>query len=831
MAAVWPVPSLCSLALLCWLDARLHRWPRLLLAVCLFLAALLLAQYRLASPTAPDWQEGKDVQRVCGEIVDVQALPDQRLRLLLAHVRPAEQAEAQPLPGLVAWTWEQTPRAATGSPADARQREYPRPLAGQAVCISRKPRRMDGPANFGVARWPAYWATRNVHWRIWSRNADGQPTFSGIATNSARWREQLRQSFTAALALPAPKADSPDNSPAAQALATQARAILPALLFGDRYFLVQDSVRLFSAATLVHSLALSGQHLVVAGLAGFFCILGMARLRPSLYLWRPRAMLVVWAACPLALAYLWLGNAPASLLRAACMLLALAVCLLRQQARSTLDLLWTALACICLAAPLSVLDTGLQLSALCVGSIGLALPWLRRILPAPATAEDPLPCRIWRRFIRGGLSILLVSCLIQIALLPLNLLLFGNAGFWFPLNLLWLPVVDMFVLPLSFLGLALTVCGLETAAGWLLQAAALPCHWLLAALDWLDGAGLLQSPALLRPHWTAVPAFVLLACALAARFSGNAGRQTVGRLLLTGLVLLCVGPCLRLLHNMDSTVRVDMYDVGQGQAIGIRGPGAISLLLDGGGASGRFDPGQTLLAPALSYNAPPRLSAVLNSHPHLDHLGGLFHILQTFSIARLYDNGCEAHGQRAEPWKALRARHDATSLARGDRILLGDPAHGLQLEVLHPPRSNGTARIREGNDASLILRLSRHGEGLALFTGDPERPALRELLASGQDLRARLLVAPHHGSSGSFLAAFYRAVQPDVVVASCARQNRYGYPGKRLRDWLEKEGIPLLTTGQYGQIRLEWEEEKGWRLLLARPEEWQAQRLGNLPHP
>ncbi|GHU90582.1 hypothetical protein AGMMS49925_03370 [Deltaproteobacteria bacterium] len=45
--------------------------------------------------------------------------------------------------------------------------------------------------------------------------------------------------------------------------------------------------------------------------------------------------------------------------------------------------------------------------------------------------------------------------LIQTALLPMNLLIFGNAGFWFPLNMLWLPAVDLLVLPGAFLGLAL----------------------------------------------------------------------------------------------------------------------------------------------------------------------------------------------------------------------------------------------------------------------------------------------------------------------------------------------------------------------------------------
>ena len=168
----------------------------------------------------------------------------------------------------------------------------------------------------------------------------------------------------------------------------------------------------FAAATLAHSLALSGQHLAVAGLLGLLCVLAAVRLRPSLYLRQPRVVLAVAAACPPALAYLWLGNAPASLLRAVCMLFILAFWLARGRARTTLDVLCAALLCICLVAPLSILDTGLQLSALCVAVIGLALPWLRRVLPPSAhKAESPR-----RRAIHGLgrwlARILLISLLI-----------------------------------------------------------------------------------------------------------------------------------------------------------------------------------------------------------------------------------------------------------------------------------------------------------------------------------------------------------------------------------------------------------------------------------
>lgn len=310
-------------------------------------------------------------------------------------------------------------------------------------------------------------------------------------------------------------------------------------------------------------------------------------------------------------------------------------------------------------------------------------------------------------------------------------------------------------------------------------------------------------------------AFAALLAALACK----AGRPTLlpaaRRLLLAGTILLSLGPLLRSIERFSGETRLSVLDVGQSQAVALRLPGHLRLLLDGGGsASPRFDPGRGLTAPRY-YNDAPRLAAVCNSHPDLDHMGGLLYLLRHFSVRALFDNGREGAGERGAEWAELRQLSGSRVLAAGDVLVLGDPALELRLEVLHPPRRAVASRRRPegdgkwpgrqdrngresaktaeeqsgrsdnaeaahdwaGNDASLVLRLTRRGRGLALFTGDAERPALRRLIASGRDLKAEVLIAPHHGSDRSFLAAFYKAVQPRLVLASCGFQNRYGYRG------------------------------------------------------
>ncbi len=827
LAGAWPLPCLLLLALLLILDPRLFPWrhpARSLLVLLLFAAGFLPVRQLLTPSPAPTWHlaaladaPARERPRLCGHIRSVNGLPDDRLRMLLDGVRPEGSPDATPLPGLVAWTWDE--------PAQ-------RPLAGQKVCLRAPLRPVHGLRNEGMQDWGLWWRAQGVHWRLWSRGERAAVVLEGEGSPSGRWRQAALDSFL--LALLPPSLRSADDAERGRWLtAHQGASALPALLFGDRRFLTRDTIDNLAAASLLHSLALSGQHLALAGLLGLALVLAAARLKPSLYLLRPRLSLSLLASCPPALLYLWLGNAPPSLVRAACMLFCLTLSLLLITGRSpgplarlapylprtTTDCLLAALVGICLVSPTAVLDTGLQLSALCLLAIGLALPVMRRLLPPSHETDDtpsprtrPARCRaLVRRSLHRAAQLFFISLAIQLVLLPLNILLFGNAGHWFVLNLLWLPVLGCFVLPAAACGLLLALCGLPGVAHALLSLAALPTQWLLDGLCRLAAEGLLTTPLLPRPHWMAIPG-LLLCMAAASRilsYPGSLRLHGTGRLLTAGLLLLTGSLLPPLTARLFPEIRLDVLDVGQAQAVVLRVPGPHTgdapqrLLIDGAGSYSRhFDAGKQLVAPILLYAALPRLHAVISSHPDLDHMGGLPFILRHFRVEHVYDNGRSARGKQADLWNELRQQLSARSLARGDRLPLGNPAHGLVLEVLHPPR--GESERWTGNDASLVLRLARHGHGLLLLPGDAEKPALRELLASGQDLRAEVLVVPHHGSAGSFLPAFYEAVQPREVLVSCGFMNRFRYPAPKLQEWLARHNIPLRRTDEEGQLTVRW---------------------------
>ena len=252
--------------------------------------------------------------------------------------------------------------------------------------------------------------------------------------------------------------------------------------------------------------------------------------------------------------------------------------------------------------------------------------------------------------------------------------------------------------------------------------------------------------------------------------------------------------------SSDTVVRV--LDVGQGQAILLEWPHGGRGLIDGGGfASPRFDTGRDVLSPVLTANNLPSLDFIALSHPDTDHLKGFHFIAANYRLNAAYASRRDDTGERVlEPLQSILAlrgipRH---TLAAGDRIPLTD---GLWLDVLAPLPGERAS----GNDG-LVLRLVRHGRGLALFPGDAEAPRIRALLAGGADLSAEVLVLPHHGSAGSFSPGLYEAVSPRLVVCSAGAYNAYRLPSRRVCSELARRGLPLRVTGETGETVVRWSE-------------------------
>ncbi len=740
---------------LLWLAGRDLR-ARPLAAWLLLLAWALGLGYMVLrapgpAPETPAWVEKRGTVPLRGVVEEVQSRPGKRLVILLRDVTCIVDGISWRPPGMVAWTWE-----------------YPsaRPRPGQEVEFPARPRPVRGFGNPGTWDWEGFWERRGVGWRVYTRGDDDGVV---LGREPAASVGGLRLSLRSAVEILTPP--------------TQGGAVVLAVTTGDRFLLEPATLELMRDAGLSHSLALSGLHLgFVSALGlGLAHILGL--LRPGLLLRLPRPKLAVLLAAPLVLGYAWLGQPAPSLIRAACMFASWAVLLLLDRERVLLDGLFLALAVILLVDPLEIQELSLQLSAAAVAGIAVFLPPLWRLLPGRNR-------RLWLP-LRWALGLLLVSFCANLAILPLQAWHFGAVNPNFLANLVWLPVLGFGVMPLGLAGLLLAPVLPDLAAPCLSTAAAL-ADSVMELLSWADGRGWLPLVLTLRPRWSELLGAALLLGCLPVLLRA---RRVPVRLLGVGLGLL-LGPHLWItVSDAVGGARLDLLDVGQGQSALIGLPGGRRVLVDGGGFnSPTFDVGAAVVAPALTWGRPPRLEAVLMSHPDTDHARGLGAILRGFDVGLF--------ASAAEPPEALReaiAAHDVPqrTVQAGDALDLG---RGLRLEVLHPELDDPNRSNRD----SLILRLTWDGRGLLVLPGDVDRVGLRQALGSGRDFRAEVLVLPHHGSKGSFLPRFIDAVSPSTALVSCGFLNGYGFPNETVVDDFRRRGVALWSTAASGRLEVRW---------------------------
>ena len=231
-------------------------------------------------------------------------------------------------------------------------------------------------------------------------------------------------------------------------------------------------------------------------------------------------------------------------------------------------------------------------------------------------------------------------------------------------------------------------------------------------------------------------------------------------------------------YELTDATEVHFIDVGQGDA---------ALLLSGGQAV-LIDAGTAESAGALVRYLEERgvrsLYAVIASHPHSDHIGGMAAVLSAFPAEHFY-MGPETQNTAAyeDMLDALEAQGVRPAIpADGDTLRLDS---GATVTFLGPADDVSAENM---NDRSLIALFSTGAEQV-LFMGDAEAAAEQSLLAHHPALTCDILKVGHHGAATSSTPAFLSAIQPSVAVISCGVDNDYGHPSDQTLQNLSLAGV------------------------------------------
>ncbi len=248
------------------------------------------------------------------------------------------------------------------------------------------------------------------------------------------------------------------------------------------------------------------------------------------------------------------------------------------------------------------------------------------------------------------------------------------------------------------------------------------------------------------------------------------------------LILIAASPA------RGSEMEVAFLGAGEGSAALVTSPEGLHMLIDAGNLITGHDIAEYLFARDIN-----SLDALVVTHPHPDHMGGVFHVLQRLGARHCYDNA-EPPGpdvNDAFRWYREIFRTGAyTPLAYGDTIGLGS----LTIRVLWPETLEGN-----WNSNSLVLMLV-HGEMRFLLMADAGEPVERALLERGMDIKSDVLLVGHHGAANASHPAFLNAVSPAYAVVSVDRDNARGYPDPGVLRALESRGIEVLLTWRDGHI-------------------------------
>ncbi|MFP4168873.1 MAG: DNA internalization-related competence protein ComEC/Rec2 [Desulfonatronovibrionaceae bacterium] len=711
----------------------------------------------------PEFVLNRDKVRISGIVTRAETKPGRRQRLVLDRARIKNGSQGHVLPGKMVVNWYDSPRLV---------------LPGQEMSFESRVKPVHSLANQGVWNGEFYWEKQGVFWRSYAVEDESGVLLSGEGTFWSRMRMRLMQGVREA-------ADSLEGGWSEERV-RRLKGTALALLFGERYYLEPDFVDRVRRASLGHTLALSGMHLGMLVLLGWLAAGATGALFPRVYLFLPRPRLAFCLAVPLCFLYVWLGQAPHSLVRSGLMFFFWGALVWFGRSRNLSDALFAALAVILAVNPLAVFDLSLQLSALAVAGICVFQPLMARVL-------KKIPFFFLRPVIVYLLGLSLVTLAVNIFLLPVQAWTFGYLSRHLYLNLIWIPALGLFILPLFFFGLFASLFIPATAPFffWLAGSVLNPLADFLSLLDerlWLDPF------LILRPGWGIIAAYYFFLLLIVSFFC----YRKIGKAGIICAVLVSLAAVAPYIPGADqSIVRLQLMDVGQGQCVFLRSRSGELTIVDGGGSWNLdYDLGRRVVAPAMAWRRWPSAKNCILSHGDMDHMRGLYYPLAHARIERFWFNGiwpdkvdgqllAEAVRQGAQKVRVLQA---------GDRVPLDG---GLHLEILHPQPSH---RYDKSNNNSLVLRLTYKGRGLALIPGDIEKKAISDLLDSGVVLDADVLILPHHGSKSSFSPRFYQRVDPEVCLVSAGFLNYFRLPNKRVSEYLFEHEIPLLSTSGCGQI-------------------------------
>jgi len=237
------------------------------------------------------------------------------------------------------------------------------------------------------------------------------------------------------------------------------------------------------------------------------------------------------------------------------------------------------------------------------------------------------------------------------------------------------------------------------------------------------------------------------------------------------------------------------FDVGQGDAVLVSADGCHVLIDAGGRPANVTGAAEYVVIPYLKARGIGRLDMVFNTHPDIDHIGGIFAVLDEIEVDCLaVFNGYPENDNHEQLLRlAADKRVPVLPVAAGDVFTFSE---NFSIKVLAPAAGESFAGDMV-NNGSLVLQIS-YQDFDVLLTGDLQGEQLRTAVAALDCADIEVLQLPHHGSRNSYDEEWYANFAPEAVFISVGRDNSYGHPDAEVVDYWRRRGVAVWRTDLHG---------------------------------
>ena len=527
-------------------------------------------------------------------------------------------------------------------------------------------------------------------------------------------------------------------------------ALIKALAIGDGDSITQNQWDVFRKTGTTHLVVISGSHVgLVAGLV-YFLVLKMWAWT-GLLAWSPQRVAAV-AAMLAAVFYAGLAGFSVPAQRSVIMLAIVMLAIIFQRNTRPFNTLAVALFAVLAFDPLAVLSAGFWLSFLAVSVIVYAIAG---------------------RLGKTGyfLEVIKINWATSVGLSPLLLFFFQQISLISPLaNFIAVPVISFLVVPLSLLAV-LVMFGSPLLASKLfiiVDTTLQGLWWLLARFAELPLATISHAQPSVWALVFAIPGILLLLSPV-----GIPSRW---------LSLVMFLPLVFSVSQKPETgdIKMTLLDVGQGLSAVVQTANHWLVYDTGAKFSTESDMGQSVLLPFLRLQGAGKIDKLIISHGDNDHIGGAASLMLGIpteqvltSVPQQLSNYSPVMCATGQSWTWDKVRFTLLS-----------PQQPFVSE----------------NDNSCVLKIQSE-QGSVLLTGDIEALAESWLVETyGNNLKAKVLIAPHHGSKTSSTSGFLQAIQPEYVLIPAGYRNQFGHPHRDVLLRYEQINAKCFNSADSGAI-------------------------------